>query len=227
MFAFNRKHTVADLGRCRAGDNQHLNMLADWFAQHIVRNVLVVAARNQDDLLLEGFKTGNRARRAGSNRVVIVLDAVLLAHKLNAVLNTTKRGRDRTDIIIRCVALYHRRRHHHVINVVCTGNANIRRRHQLAPCAALRDIDHIVLEEHAIGELLLFACAKQVARSVQRPCHLVIEIEDKTVIFTLIAIDRSFGLHILVKILVVIQMVWRKVGNRRNMGRMLHAHQLE
>ena len=227
MLALHRKHTVADLGRGRAGQDERLDVRADRLAEHIVGDVLVVAARDQDDLLLEGFKTGNRARRAGSNRVVIVLDAVLLAHKLNAVLNTTKRGRDRTDIIIRCVALYHRRRHHHVINVVCTGNANIRCRHQLAPRAALRDIDHIVLEEHTVGELLLFACAEQVARSVQRPCHLVVKIEDKTVIFALIAIDRGFGLHILVKILVVIQMVWRKVGNRRNMGRMPHAHQLE
>ena len=227
MLALDGEHAVADLGRGRAGQDERLDMRADRLAQHVVGDVLVISARDQDDLLLEGFQTGNGARRAGGDRIVVVLDAVEFADKLDAVLHAAERRGDRADVVIRRIALHHGRGHHHVVDVVRARDADVSGGHELTPRAVLCDIDDAILEKHAVGQFLRLAGAEQVACGVQRARDLVVQIEHQTVALLLAAVDRGLGLHIFVKVLVVVQMVGRQVGDRRHMGRMLHAHQLE
>ena len=227
MLALDILHTLANLGCSSAGEQQQLYMVADRLAEHVIRDMLVVAACNENDLLLEGIQSCDGSRRTGGDGVVVILHAVLLAHELDAMLNAAERGRHGADVIVRGVALHDSRRHHHVVHVVRARNADIGCGHQLTAHAAVRDVDNVVLEEHAVGQLLRFAGAEQVAGRLERARHLVVEIENELVVFALIAVNGSLGLHILVKILVVVQMIGRQIGDRRNVRRVLHAHQLE
>ena len=64
-----------------AAEEQFLYVPADFRTQHIVRNVLIVAAGDQDHLFGEAPQAGDGAAGAGGNGVVIVPDAVLDANQ--------------------------------------------------------------------------------------------------------------------------------------------------
>ena len=227
MFALDILHARANLGRSRAGEQQQLHMVADGLAEHIVGDMLVIAARDEDDFLLERVEARDGSCRAGGDRVVVILHAVLFAHELDAVLYAAERCCHGADVIVRGVALHDGCRHHHVVHVVCARDADIRGRHELTAHAAVRDVDNVVLEEHAVGQLLRFAGAEQVAGGLERTGDLIVQIEDELVVLALITVDGRLGLHILVKILVIVKMIGREVGDGRDMRRVLHAHQLE
>ena len=55
MLAVDGEHAVADLGSRCAGEQEQLDVVADRLTEHIVGDMLVVAAGDEDHLLTEGI----------------------------------------------------------------------------------------------------------------------------------------------------------------------------
>ena len=192
--------------------------------------MLVIAARNQNQLFLEGFQPRSGTGRAGRDGIIIIAHAVLFADKFNPVLYAAELPRDRADIVIRRVPLHQRRRHHQIIDVVRAGDADFLLRQQLARLAALRDAEHPVRPQiNAIlrrGGFARPAHAFRV-REHQAVRHRVVPVEHQPAPLPLEAKNRGFRPDIFLKRAVIIQMVRRQVGDCRHCRAAPHIHQLE
>ena len=67
--------------------HQILDVGHDLGGQRLIGDVLIVAARNEDDLLVKAAQARNGAGGAGADGIVVVEHAVQRAHRLNAVLH--------------------------------------------------------------------------------------------------------------------------------------------
>ncbi len=68
----------------------------DLGRERLIGDLLIIAACDQNDFLVEAAQTGDCARRAGPDGVVVVEHAVQRAHRLNAMLYTGEGGADLT-----------------------------------------------------------------------------------------------------------------------------------
>ena len=167
MLALDILYALANLGCSSAGEQQQLYMVADRLTEHVIRDMLVVATRDEDDFLLEGTvqSCDGMARRTGGDGVVV--DTSRRPFRARTRCGAQRRrtwSAHGADIVVRGITLHDSRRHHHVVHVVRARNADVGCGHQLTAHAAVRDVDHAVLEEHAVGQLLRFAGAEQDCR---------------------------------------------------------------
>ena len=70
--AFAFAHSLLDTGAGGTHQHQVLDVGNDFRCQRLIRDVLVVAARNEDDLLVEAAQARNGAGGAGTDGVVVV-----------------------------------------------------------------------------------------------------------------------------------------------------------
>ena len=80
----------ADLIRCRAAEDQQLDMRANFRPERIERNMLIVTAGNQNDPAVEAVQPRDGARGAAGNGIVVIAHAVQLAHQLDAKPSTAQ-----------------------------------------------------------------------------------------------------------------------------------------
>ena len=71
-----------DFRRSFSGKEQNLHMIQNRIAEIIIRNPLVFAAADQDDLLRKDGEGSHRAIRTGVDGTVIILDAIQRANEL-------------------------------------------------------------------------------------------------------------------------------------------------
>ena len=86
---------LLDAGAGSAHQHQRLDVSENLRGQRLIGDLFVVAARDQDDLLVKAAQTRNRARGAGRDGVIVVGHAVQRADRLNAVLDA---GEGRADL---------------------------------------------------------------------------------------------------------------------------------
>jgi len=70
--------------------HQHLNMCHDFRCQRLIGDFFVIAARNQDDLLVKAAQARNGAGGAGCDGVIVIRYAIQHANRLNAVFHAGK-----------------------------------------------------------------------------------------------------------------------------------------
>ncbi len=88
-------------------------------------------------------------------------------------------------------------------------------------------INHIPLKPGAGFYAALIGKIPGGAVALKFFCNGIVRIDNQNIPIPLIAKQVSFGIGILLHILVDIQMVGCQIGNHRNVGALVHIHQLE
>ena len=203
-------------------------MCHDFRCQRLIRNVLVVAASDQNDLLVKAAQTGNGARRAGADGVVVVQHAVQRAHRLNAVLHTGKGAAHLLDGFHGHLAPHSSQQ---VFNVVQAAQLHVLLGQEGGHNAILGHAEHVVLlaQEGTVvgivqaGEPHLLALAV----GLHGTADLVLIAQHSAAGLLLVQQDVALGINVLLHVLVVVQMVGGDIGHHGNVGAGMHADELE
>ena len=196
-------------------------MGADLRPQHVVRDVLVIAAGNQDHLFREAAQTRNGAAGAGGDGIVVEPHAVLHPHQLNAVLYAAEGFGDMADGLVGHQPLHHGDGGHIILYIVDAGNENVLGGKNFSPVPADNavfdaDVGHALAGEEPGG-----------AVAPEGGGDVVVGVQHQKAASVLIAENVLFRVHIFLHILVDVQMVGREVGDHRPLGAALHVHELE
>ena len=204
-------------------------MRADLRTEHVIRDVLVVAARDQDQLFGERAQTGNCSRRTGRDRIVVEADAVLDAHQLDAVLHAAEVVCDLDRILERNQTVGHADRRHIVRHVVCARDLDLVGAHNRAVLFVFGVPDDAVLQIDAVGNRTAHGELHQLDALLRDKGfrYLVIRIEHELAARLLVIENLCLCLNVFRHILVDIQMVRRDVGDQRSRRTAGHAHELE
>ena len=192
-------------------------------------DMLVISARDQNDLFIKRAQPRDGARGTCGNGIVIPLRAVQRAHIFDAVLHARKAARSLSHHVIRYDAVQRRHSGKIVFDVVQPRQANIRNAHDLFLMSVMTQNDRVTAQKRAVRDRFAAAEKARVRLGLfrKRARDVVILIKDGDVVLALVEIDILLRRDVLVHILVHIQMVRRKVGHHRDVRRALHIQQLE
>ena len=224
-------HGLLDAGAGSAHQHQRLDVGDDLRGQRLVGDLFVVAARDQDDLLVKAAQTRDGARGAGCDGVVVVSNAVQHADRFNAVLNTRKSGADLAHSLDGHAAPDGGNGCQQVFHVVQAAQFDLSAGQHRGHNAVLGIAKRIIAcaqEGAAVGlmqasepDLLALAIALHGAGDV------VLVAQHGTAGRHLPKQDVALGIDVLLHILVVVQMVGGHVGDDRHLGAAAHADKLE
>ena len=192
-------------------------------------NVLVIPSRDQHDLVREGAQPRDGARGTGGDGIVVIADAVQLAHELDAVLHAGKLPCDAADGLIAHKSVHSEERRHIVFHIVPAGKADVRQRQDLALPCRIAQPDRAAAHERAVGDLLLpreqTRTSDRLAAQIARDG--VVGVEDGGVPRALVQVNIFLGRDVLRHVAVHVQMVRGEVRQHRDLRRVRHIHQLE
>jgi len=196
-------------------------MGADFRPKHVVGDVLVVAAGDQDYLFREAAQTRNGAAGAGGDGIVVEPHAVLHPHQLNAMLHAAEGLCDMTDGLVGHQSLHYGDGGHIILYVVDAGNENVLDGKNFSPVPADNavfdaDIGHALAGEEPGG-----------AVAPEGGGDVIVGVQHQKAVLALITENVLLGIHILLHVLVDVQMVGRQVGDHCPLGTALHVHELE
>ena len=95
--------------------------MADLRSKDIVRNVFIITASDQQNLLREALKACNGAAGRRSDRIVIILNPIDDPHQLDPVLYTAKISGNMTHRLITCNTLERTDGGHIIFYIVDAG----------------------------------------------------------------------------------------------------------
>ena len=87
LIALRLDHCFLNLFSGVTGEDQRLNVILHFLPQDFKGDLFIIAAGNQNDLLVEGMKSSNGPGGAGGNGVVVIAHPVQRPHQLDAVLH--------------------------------------------------------------------------------------------------------------------------------------------
>ena len=90
LIALRLDHCFLNLFGGVTGEDQRLDVILHFLPQDFKGDLFIIAAGNQNDLLVEGMKPSNGPGGAGGNGVVVIAHPVQRPHQLDAVLHTWK-----------------------------------------------------------------------------------------------------------------------------------------
>ena len=215
---------------CRRTDQvQLLDMGNNFRSEHVIRDMLIVSAGDQNHLFLKCAQTRNGSGRAGCNRIIIIAHAVLDAYQLNAVLYAAEILCNRTDILKGGIGAGQADGRKIVCHIVLARDLDISLIHNLGAFTVFDEPHLAVLEigaafhRSAHGEAVqLYALIR-----LKRLGNFIICIEHQDVACELLAEYIGFCLNILCHVCMLIQMIRRDVSNNCGIRSALHLHQLE
>ena len=191
--------------------------------------MLVISAREQNDLFVERVEPRDGTRRARRDGIVVPLHATDRPHRLDAVLDADKGTRSLAHDLVGHQTVERRHGGEVVFDIVHPRQTNVRDLHDRFLASVMAQDDTIPAQERAVRDL--FAAAEEprprcrLFRELAR--DVVVFVENSDVALVLIEIDILLRRDVLVHILVHIQMVRRKVRHHRDVRRALHIKQLE
>ena len=214
-----------DLLRRRAAEDEQADMPADLRPKGVERDLLIVAARDQHELLVERVQTCDGPRRAGGDGVVIIFDAVLFPDELDAVLDAREAAGHSVDILVSGQTLDRAGGGHIVFDVVDAGDADIGGVHDRPAVPE----DRPVLEINAVRGSCLPGEELHGAGSVrgEGAGDIVVVVQDDLAGPVLMCKDVFLGLDVFGHILMHVEVVGRDVRHDGDIRRAFHRHELE
>ena len=203
-------------------------MVYNLRAQGLEGDVLIVAPRDQNQLLIEASQARDGAGGRGGDGVVVIPDAVLLPHQLDPVLHAAEAPGDGPDILGADPVPYRQDGGHVVFHVMDAGQQDIGLIQDLLQGLPLAP-DDAVPEKDALLRL-------RQPGELQHPApglgdkgmgDRVVPVQDQNVVRLLVEIQVLLGGHVLLHILVDIQVVGGEVGDDGGVGAVGEVHQLE
>ena len=125
-------------------------MLVHDGPEGVVRDALILSARDEDHLVREGTEPRDGAARTGGDGVVVPLHAAALANELDAVLHARKGLCDAPHILVRDEIARGGERRHIVLHVVIAGEQDLLAPHDRHNGALAGVVEDAVLTEHAV-----------------------------------------------------------------------------
>ena len=200
-------------------------MPADLRPKGVERDLLIVAASDQHELLVERVQTCDGPRRAGGDGVVIIFDAVLFPDELDAVLDAREAAGHGVDILVSGQTLDRAGGGHIVFDVVDAGDADIGGVHDRPAVPE----DRPVLQINAVRGSCLPGEELHGAESVrgEGAGDIVVVVQDDLAGLVLMCKDVFLGLDVFGHILVHVEVVGRDVRHDGDIRRAFHRHELE
>ena len=211
--------------------HQHFDMCHDFRCQRLIGDFFVIAARNQDDLLVKAAQARNGAGGAGCDGVIVIRYAIQHANRLNAVFHAGKGRANLTHDIHRNAAPDRCNGGQQIFHVVqaaqlyfCTGqHGGHNTVFGIAEGIITLSQECTVVGLVQAGEPELFTFAV----SGHAPGDIILITQYGAAGWLLPKQNVAFGINILLHILVVVQVVGGHVGHNRHLGTLAHADQLE
>ena len=192
-------------------------------------NMLVISAREQNDLFVERVEPRDGTRRARRDGIVVPLHAADRPHRLDAVLDADKGTRSLAHDLVGHQTVERRHGGEVVFDIVHPRQTDVRDLHDRFLASVMAQGDGISAKERTVRDL--FAAAEEPRPRGclfrKRARDVVVFVENSDVALVLMEIDILLRRDVLVHILVHIQMVRRKVRHHRDVRRALHIKQLE
>ena len=197
--------------------------------EHIVRDMLIVAAGDQNDLLLEGAQPRNGTGGAGTNGIIVVFDAVQLPYQFNTVLHAAEALGKFPDDFIRHQTVHRTDGGHIVFDIMDTGQENIPDGQDRTTVTVLLDADRVVLNDHALIHGILAGEQGHMAGCLggKGVSNLIVAVQHHLVPRVLVQENILLGGHIFLHALVNVQMVGCDVGDHSDLRAGGHTHKLE
>ena len=224
-------HGLFDARAGRAHQHQRFDVGDDLRGQRFIGDLFVVAARDQNDLLVKAAQACDGARGAGRDGVVVVGDAVQHADRLDAMLNTRKGGADLAHGLDGHTAPDRRDGRQQVFNIVQAAQLDFGAGQHRGHDTVLGIAERVVAlaQKRAVvglvqaGEPELLA----LAIALHRAGDVVLIAQHGAAGRLLPKQDVALGVDVLLHVLVVVEVVGGHIGDDRHLGAAAHADQLE